>query len=141
MSLCNPLPTANPLNYCGAKEYGPGTIHVGVLPADREADGLCVLLRNLATNRTQIVALQGDLDVVEIQQPTDLSPSSFYELKVCAVTDIEGINPIAFFPYFYSGSDYVAGYDTVDGVNVKFIKIFDGDGAVHSHADQYITLA
>lgn len=140
MSLCEALPLASPLNYCGSKAYGPGILHVGVLPVDREPNGLIVVLKNLATGRQQIVPLQGDLDVVEIEQPADLAPGTFYELKVCAKTDTEGINPVAFFPYFFTGSDYVTGYDTVNGVNVKFVKLFDGDGDVHSHEDQYITL-
>ncbi len=142
MSLCDPLPLAQPLNYCGSSPYDqPGTLHIGILPADREADTLAVLLTNLATGRQQIAGLIGtDLEVVDIEQPTDIAPGTVYEIRVIAKTDTVGINPIPFFPYFYDGSSYIAGYSTVDGVNIKFIKIFDGLD-VHSHEEQYVTLS
>ena len=142
--LCDPYPLAQPLNYCASVSTSageePGTLHIGVLPADREADTLAVLLTNLATGRTQIAGLIGDdLDVVAIQQPTDLSPGTVYEVVVIALTDVMGINPIPFFPYLYESAGYITAYSTVDGVNVKFIKIFDGLD-VHSHAEQFICI-
>lgn len=140
MSLCDPLPLAHPLNYCASAPYDqPGTLHIGVLPADRAADTLAVLLTNLATGRQQITGLINGLDVVDIEQPTDLAPGTIYEIRVIAKTDTVGINPIPFFPYLFESGDYITAYSTIDGVNVKFIKIFDGL-AVHSHEEQYITL-
>lgn len=141
MSLCDPYPLGLPLNYCTAQGYGPGILHIGTLSEDREEGQLAVLLKNLATGRTQIAGLVGDdLALVDIEQPTDLSPSTLYEIKVVAVNDTMGINPVPFFPYLYEGGAYITAYSTVDGVNIKFIKIFDGLD-VHSHEEQYVTLA
>lgn len=141
MSLCDPLPTASPLNYCGAAPYGPAVIHIGTLPDDLYSDGLVVILRNLATGRRMIVPIRDTPYVVDINHPSDLSPHTFYEIKVCAKTDAEGIAPVPFFPYVYDGVDWIVAYDTVDGVNVKFVKLFDWNGEVHSHEEQFITLA
>lgn len=141
MSLCDPYPMAVPLNYCSTEDYGPGVLRIGTLPVDREPGGLAVLLTNLATGRVQIAGLVGDdLEVVDIEQPQDLAPGTVYEIKVTAVTDTTGIHPIPFFPYMYEGGAYITAYDTIQGVNVKFIKIFDGLD-VHSHSEQYVALA
>ena len=145
MSLCDPYPLAQPLNYCSSVSTSageiPGTLHIGTLSEDREDGGLAVLLTNLATGRTQISGLVGDdLALVSIDQPTDLAPGTVYEVKVVAVTDTTGISPIPFFPYLYQSGGYITAYSTVDGVNIKFIKIFDGLD-VHSHEEQYVTLA
>lgn len=140
MSLCEPYPLAQPLNYCSTGDDGPGLLQIGTLPEDREDGGLAVLLKNLATGRTQISPLVGDdLALVTIEQPEDLSPSTVYEIKVIAITDTDGINPIPFFPYLYESNDYITAYSIVDGVNVKFIKIWDALD-VHSHEEQFVTL-
>lgn len=141
MSLCDPYPLGLPLNYCAAEGYGPGILRIGTLAEDREEGQLAVILTNLATGRPQIAALVGDdLAVVDIEQPQDLSPNTVYEIKVVGINDTTGINPVPFFPYLYEGGTYITAYSTIEGVNIKFIKIWDGMD-VHSHSEQYVTLA
>lgn len=140
MSICTSYPLANQLNYCGSKDYGPGIINIGTLEEDREPGSLSVLLTNLATGFVHLCSLYGeDLATVSIEMPSGLSPATMYEIKVVGKNDLEGIAPVDFFPFDWDGTDWTVAYDTVGGVNVKFIKIHANDG-IHSHEEQFITL-
>lgn len=138
MSYCDTNPTATSLNYCGT---GEALIHVGTLPTPREESGLLVMLTNLANGRIEVCELVGDdLETVTIDHPAGLAPSTFYEIKIVGVTDTTGIHPIPFYPYEFDGSEFIVSpYSTVQGVVVRFNKLFNG-AAVHSHTEQFITL-
>ncbi|HNR54148.1 MAG TPA: fibronectin type III domain-containing protein [Flavobacteriales bacterium] len=140
MSNCYPYPSAIPLNYCGSAG-DPAILHIGILEEDREADQYSVLMRDLGSGRITVHDLTGDdMAIVAIEHPADLSPGTTYEVKVVAVNDTSGIAPVPFFPYLYEGGTFISAYSTVDGVNIKFQKMFDADG-VHGHAEQFVTLA
>ncbi len=140
MSNCYPYPSAVALNYCGS-DGDPALLHIGILEEDREEGQYNIVMKDLGSGRITWHELVGDdMESVTIDHPSDLSPNTTYEVKLVAVNDTSGIAPVPFFPYLYEGGTFISAYSTVDGVNIKFQKMFDADG-VHGHAEQFVTLA
>lgn len=139
---CTTYPPANALNYCASKDYGPGILNVGEL-FPYVSDTPMVLFTNLATDRKQVVGVDADLlPAVVIEQPDDLAPGTVYRVQVVGLNDVEGINPLTFYPYLFdqASGNYAPDTDnSTEGVTVQFVKLFAGDD-VHSHTDQWMTL-
>jgi hypothetical protein len=140
MNICETLPRAEDLSYCTAKNYGPGLLHIGEV--DAALTDPAVTLTNRATGRAQILAVDvSALPQVVVTMPGDLSPGTLYELRVVAPTSFLGIKPAPFLPfqYDYVASTFIPATDPVQGVTVKFIKVFDG-ASVHQYEEQWISL-
>lgn len=148
MSLCGNTPRANDLNYCTTSHgasYSGAILHVGELVAgyDFAGDTLAVLFKDMATGRVTLTTPNEDaFPAIEVIQPGDLSPGAMYEITLVGPSEAAGIQPLPFYPYAYStgSGNYAASTDTADGVFVKFTKVFDGNGDVHSHTEQWISL-
>jgi hypothetical protein len=140
MNICETLPRAEDLSYCTSKNYGPGLLYIGEV--DAAISDPAVTLTNRATGRIQILAPDaGELPEVVVPMPDDLTPGQLYELRVVASTALLGIDPIPFIPYVYDATAdaFVVDTDQVEGVMVKFVKIFAG-ADVHQYEEQWITL-
>ena len=140
MNICETLPRAEDLSYCTSKNYGPGLLYIGEVAAT--VSDPAVTLTNRATGRVQILAPDTDLlPEVVVDMPDDLTPGQLYELRVVAPTAYLGISPIPFKPYVYDATAdaFVVDTDDVQGVMIKFIKVFAGAN-VHQYEEQWITL-
>lgn len=121
MSLCSPIFKVQPINYCGADQYGPGTLTIGNI--DPVITDVIVLMEDLATGRTTHYPSQVVAGVVTIDMPGDLTPGRMYE-----VTLDGGI------PFQVQGSN-----DLHMSVWLNVRKVFDGSGMVVSAPTQVLT--
>jgi hypothetical protein len=132
---CTSFPNANALNYCG------GDLYIGAV-ADTVTITPDVLFTDLSTGKVDRVgATAYNLPDILVTQPTDLTPGHYYSIQVVGPGDVEGISPIEFTPYTMDPAtgDHTATGDAVEGVKVRFIKIWT-EGDIHSHEEQWITL-
>lgn len=148
MSLCGDILRCNDLNYCtdspGAS-YSGAILHLGELDADYDFGGasLAVHFTDMATGRITVIA-PNDMAFpsIEVIQPGDLSPGQMYQVTLVGPSDAMGIQPLKFYPYEYDTATqgYAAYATLVDGVYIKFIKLFDGNGDVVSSTEQWASL-
>ena len=135
---------ANDLNYC----TDSGTLNIGQLATnyDFNGDEVAVMVKDLATGRTVIAAATpADLPDVTIALDWLPTPGQMYQITVVGPTVDSGIQPLKFRPYNYDtatqGYALEANADAVDGVWLRFVKLFTGADAVAKHAEQWVSIA
>ncbi len=152
---CTSVYRSHDLNYC----QGDATIHVGRMvdgyafgyttpvpntPGYYPAGSLSVLLTDMATGRkVTIIADDGELPTIQFEPGAwEATSGQMYLLQVVGRSDDGGLTELKFYPYEYdpATSGYVLSATEVDGVYVKFVKVFGADGSVETTSEGWITL-
>ena len=148
MSLCGSLSRSVDLNYCTTStggSYSAAILHLGELVEDYDFGGepLAVQFKNMATGRVTVIEPNDQaFPSIEVIQPGDLSPGQVYEVTLTGPSETVGVTALPFFPYVYdsTASGLVPSDTQVDGLFIRFVKMFDGNGGLISATEQWASL-